>query len=167
MQRTSDLSVIEARLLDLAHTTTVTITAPVLAYYAPCSIEDAGKVLDALAARDVLSLEVDDHGGISYELRGRQQLAAGPRPALPPPVAVVTRHEERRPSALLAAGLSLWIPGLGQLYTGRVMSAILWFFVVGAGYLLIIPGLILHVFCILGAASSARTTPRGLLHARA
>ena len=165
MPRTSDLSVIEARLLELAHTTTATITAPVLAYYAPCSIEDATKVLDALAARDVLSLEVDDDGNISYELRGRQQLAAG---ALPPaPMALVTQREEHRPSALLAAGLSLWLPGAGQLYTGRFLSAILWFFAVGAGYVLILPGLILHFFCVLAAASSAHAPPRGLLHAGA
>jgi len=39
--RTSDPAVIEHRLLDLAYTTETVITAPVLAYYTPCSIEDA------------------------------------------------------------------------------------------------------------------------------
>ena len=39
--RTSDPTVIEHRLLDLAYTTDAVITAPLLAYYVPCRIEDA------------------------------------------------------------------------------------------------------------------------------
>ena len=158
MQRTKDPAVIEARLLELAHTTDAKITAPALAYFAPCSIEDAARVLDDLAARDQVSMEIEDDGNIVYELRGRQKIGAAARPPLPPPsMALVTVEEppRRNASALLAAVLTVWMPGAGHLYAGRFLAAVLWFLVVGAGYALILPGLILHLFCIASAAVSA------------
>jgi TM2 domain-containing membrane protein YozV len=162
VQRTKDPAAIEARLLELAHTTDATLTAPALAYFAPCSIEDAARVLEDLAARDQLAMEIEDDGTIVYRLRGRQKLGAA-RPVPPPPV--LTRVAgtgdayapvERAASPLLAGFLSAWIPGAGQLYAGRVGAAILWFLMVGIGYALIVPGLILHLFCIGSAVSSAR-----------
>lgn len=36
--------------------------------------------------------------------------------------------------SFLAAILSLFIPGLGQLYKGHFVQAIIWFLVVGAAY---------------------------------
>ncbi|AKQ69494.1 hypothetical protein A176_006406 [Myxococcus hansupus] len=60
---------------------------------------------------------------------------------------------ERRFNFLIAGVLSFFIPGLGQLYKGQFIRAVLWFLMVGAGYwLLLIPGFVLHVFCVLGAA---------------
>jgi len=56
-------------------------------------------------------------------------------------------------SPFVAALLSFLIPGLGQLYKGQVLNGIVWFFVVLIGYgALILPGVILHVCCVLGAA---------------
>jgi predicted nucleic acid-binding Zn ribbon protein len=53
----------------------------------------------------------------------------------------------------IAAVLSFFIPGLGQIYKGNVVSGLLWMVATFIGYLLlIIPGLILHFFCILTAA---------------
>lgn len=53
----------------------------------------------------------------------------------------------------IAALLSFIIPGVGQMYKGQVLNGIVWMFVVGAGYLcLLIPGMILHLCCIVGAA---------------
>ena len=158
VQRTSDPSVIEARLLELAHTTDVKLTAPVLAYFTPCAIEDAAKVLDGLAAKSIVSMEIDDNGGISYELVGRQKLHGLPTPPMPSamPTAMVHQPSVPRPSALLAGLLSVWLPGAGHLYAGRWAAAIVWFLAVGAGYVLILPGLILHLFCIVSAASAAR-----------
>ena len=53
--------------------------------------------------------------------------------------------------------LSLFIPGLGQLCKGQVLNAIVWFFAVMIGYVcFIIPGLVLHLLCIAGAASGKR-----------
>lgn len=54
----------------------------------------------------------------------------------------------------IAALLSFLIPGAGQLYKGNIASGILWFLFTGLGYiLLIVPGLILHLICIISAAS--------------
>lgn len=161
MHRTNDPGVIEHRLLELAYTTDVRITAPVLAYYAMCSIEDAEKVLDNLVARDRIAMEVRDDGTIEYVIADRQKLtprheAPDPERALvhiqPAPMAI--RHD-REANPGLAAVLSLFMPGAGQLYAGRIVGALLWFLAVSAGYYLILPGLILHVFCMVSAASSA------------
>jgi len=54
----------------------------------------------------------------------------------------------------VAALLSLIIPGAGQLYKGKVLAGLLWFvFVIGGYFLFIVPGLILHLICIIAAAS--------------
>ena len=154
--RTSDPAVIEHRLLDLAYTTDSTITAPLLAYYAPCSIEDAEHVLDRLVAEDRLRLEVDDEGNVTYVVPNRQRVSV-PRPA-----PALVRQAPRQlalasqPNAAVAAALSLLVPGAGQLYAGRPLSAVMWFAAVTVGYMmLIVPGLLLHIVCIASAASAA------------
>lgn len=152
MMRTSDPAVIEHRLLDLAYTTDSKITAPLLAYYAPCSIEDAERVLDRLVAEDRLRLEVDDDGNIEYEVPNRVRIQS--------PRALVRQVPQaldapRASNPAVAAVLSLIVPGAGHLYAGRPMSAVLWFVVVSLGYLLlIVPGVVLHVLCIASAASA-------------
>ena len=162
MQRIKDPGAIEQRLLELAHTTDVKLTAAAVAYFAPCSIEDAPPVLDDLTARDQLRMEIQDDGSIVYELPGRQKISEPPRAAHAPElhrsVALVPARTRtpRSASPLLAAVLSMWIPGSGHLYAGRAVAAVLWFLAVGMGYVLIIPGLVLHLFCIASAASAAR-----------
>ncbi len=60
----------------------------------------------------------------------------------------------RRFSPGVAAILSLFVPGLGQLYKGQFFRAIVWFVIVVAGYgALVLPGVVLHACCILGALS--------------
>lgn len=55
----------------------------------------------------------------------------------------------------VAGVLSVFIPGLGQLYKGQWAAAVIWFLAVLAGYsLIIIPGTLLHIFCVLGAVFS-------------
>ncbi|HSD87309.1 MAG TPA: DUF6677 family protein [Kofleriaceae bacterium] len=166
--RIKDPSAIEARLLELAHTTDTKLTATALAYYAPCSIEDAARVLDDLTVRDRMSMEVEDDGTIVYQLYGRQKIArpAEHYPQLRPevrtyPTALAPIQRYRTASPLLAALLSFMIPGAGHLYTGRVLSAFLWFMVVGMGYVLILPGLVLHLFSMVSAANSARELNAG------
>lgn len=160
--RLTDASAIEHRLLELAHTTEAKLTAPALAYFAPCSVDDAQRVLDALATRDLVSMEVEDDGTIVYELRGRQKLGnlrphtTALVPAIRPSVPVA--------SPTLAVVLSMFIPGAGHLYVGRVVSALLWFLVVSAGYVLLLPGLILHLFAMVSAAGAA--TRRNLVEGR-
>jgi hypothetical protein len=165
----TDARAIEQRMLELAYTTDAKITAPALAFYAPCTIDDAAGVLENLASKGRLSMEVEDDGSIVYELLGRRRME--PRPAALAPVTprVMARryHEQRHASPLVAAALSMFVPGAGHLYAGRVFAAFLWFLVVGAGYALILPGLVLHLFSIVSAASAANRlggpAPRHLL----
>ena len=52
-----------------------------------------------------------------------------------------------------AAVLSLFFPGVGQMYRGQVLAGFLWMGFVPVGYLcFIIPGVILHLLCIFLAA---------------
>jgi TM2 domain-containing membrane protein YozV len=164
--RIKDPSAIEARLLELAHTTDAKITAAALAYFAPCSIADAQQVLDDLTTRNQLDMEVEDDGTIVYQMRGRQKFSAPPRPTpiLTPAVertALVPVRSSYTASPLLAALLTVFVPGAGHLYAGRFVSALLWFLVVGAGYALILPGLVLHLFAIASAANAAHRLNAG------
>lgn len=58
-------------------------------------------------------------------------------------------------SSLLAAVLSLFIPGLGQLYKGHFIVALLWFLAAGfcASFLywLIFPPIIIWILCVIHA----------------
>lgn len=165
MKRTTDQNLIEQRLLDLAYTTEAKITAPVLAYFAPCSIEDADKVLENLAARGRIAMEIEDDGTVIYEVPDRKKLLPRAEPVAAPPVnRSLTLAQLKMPLAIrdgraaspgLAAALSLLLPGAGQAYTGRWLAGVLWFLFVSAGYSLILPGLFLHMICIASAAASA------------
>src|SRR5688500_11940035 len=127
--RTNDPAVIEHRLLDLAYTTDAVITAPLLDYYVPCTIEDAARVLDRLASEGRLQLDVDDDGNVSYAFPNRQRVPP-PRPQYP----LIRREPDllearQAPNAAAAAVLSLIVPGAGQLYAGRPVAAVTWFVV--------------------------------------
>ena len=53
-----------------------------------------------------------------------------------------------------AAVLSLFIPGAGQIYKGRISVGLSWLISVVAGYtLMVFPGVILHIICIYKAYS--------------
>jgi hypothetical protein len=151
--RTKDSSSIERRLLELAYTTDAKLTVPALAYFAPCTIAEAATVLDDLTSHERLTMDVEDDGTIVYQLLGRQRLAptSEPRPGALVPIS----HARREASPLAAAMLSVMVPGAGHLYTGRILAAIMWFVVVTAGYALVLPGLVLHLFNIMSAAASA------------
>ena len=75
-------------------------------------------------------------------------------------VTVINHPPTQRWSPALAAVLSFLVPGLGQVYKGQILNGIVWFFLVGVGYLaLLLPGFLLHFFCIVGAASGNPWTP--------
>lgn len=158
--RTIDDREIERRLLDFAFTTEAKITAPALAYFAPCSIEDAARVLDDLTAHDRLSMEVEDDGTVSYTMLGRQKLAPAAEPPRLTRALVPVRALAPTASPLLAAALTVMLPGAGHLYAGRALAAVMWFLVVGMGYALVLPGLIFHMFAIASAAASAHRLNR-------
>jgi hypothetical protein len=53
-----------------------------------------------------------------------------------------------------AAVMSFFVPGLGQMYHGKIGVGLLWLVAVAVGYvLMIVPGVILHVICISSAYS--------------
>ena len=52
----------------------------------------------------------------------------------------------------IAALLSLIIPGAGQIYKGQIVTGLILLVLVTVGYCLIIPGMVLHLCCILEAA---------------
>lgn len=65
----------------------------------------------------------------------------------------VGSQTHKRWSPVVAFLLSFFIPGLGQLYKGQIMNGLVWFVVVAIGYVaFIVPGLVLHLCCVLGAA---------------
>ena len=169
-QRLKDLSAIEARFLDLAHTTDAKLTAAALAYYAPCSIEDAQRVLDHLTVREAISMDVEDDGTIAYTMPGRQRIGTAPRPA---PYALVPFRPAhpavipRGASPLLAALLTLFVPGAGHIYAGRILSGVFWFFLVSIGYVLVLPGLVMHLFATVSAANTASRLEAQRQHALA
>src|SRR5665213_1503076 len=71
------------------------------------------------------------------------------------PIAVVTQPAWS-PGA--AAVLSLVIPGAGQMYKGQVGSGLAWLVAVVIGYFaFVVPGLVLHICCIIAAASGTPT----------
>jgi TM2 domain-containing membrane protein YozV len=147
-----DPSAIERRLLELAYTTNLEITAPALAYFAPCSIDDADLLLTDLTARNRLQMDISDEGVVTYRLLGRPKIDVT-KPS--EPVRAIVRAPAAA-SPLAAAALSAFIPGAGHLYAGRILAAMMWFLVVTMGYVLILPGLVLHMFSIVSAAASAR-----------
>lgn len=67
-------------------------------------------------------------------------------------------HAQPTWSSGVAAALSFIIPGLGQIYKGQPINGIVWFFLVVFGYcFFIVPGLLLHLVCIVGAANRGKS----------
>ena len=66
----------------------------------------------------------------------------------------------RAPSPGIAAVLSVLIPGLGQVYTGRLVAGAVWFLATGLAYwAVLLPGFLVHAVCIWAAYRSAREWP--------
>jgi hypothetical protein len=62
---------------------------------------------------------------------------------------------DRAPSPGVAAVLSFFVPGLGQIYRGNLGGGLLWLVSTAAGYaVFIIPGIALHLACIASAYGS-------------
>ena len=56
------------------------------------------------------------------------------------------------PHSGLAAVLSLFIPGAGQIYKGHVAAGVAWLLGTIAGYVaFIIPGIVVHIICVFNA----------------
>ena len=69
------------------------------------------------------------------------------------PRPIVHATPTNQPSLGVAAVLSFVIPGLGQVYKGQIFDGIVWLFLVAFGYVFfIVPGLLLHIVCVVGAS---------------
>ncbi len=63
----------------------------------------------------------------------------------------------RAPSPGIAAVLSVLIPGLGQVYAGRLVAGGLWFLATALFYwAILLPGFIAHALCVWSAYDSAK-----------
>ena len=63
----------------------------------------------------------------------------------------------RAPSPGVAAVLSVLLPGLGQVYAGRILAGAVWFVVTGFAYwAILLPGFLAHALCVWSAYASAR-----------
>ena len=63
----------------------------------------------------------------------------------------------RAPSPGIAAVLSVLLPGLGQVYNGRLLPGALWLAATSVAYwAILVPGFIVHAFCVWGAYRDAR-----------
>jgi hypothetical protein len=59
-----------------------------------------------------------------------------------------------RSSDGLAAALSVFLPGAGQIYKGHLGAGLVWLLFTGLGYVaFILPGIVLHTICIVNAHS--------------
>ena len=57
----------------------------------------------------------------------------------------------------MAGVLNFFLPGLGHLVTGRPLSGLAWFIAVIIGYVcLIVPGIVLHIVCIVRGVQLSR-----------
>jgi len=63
----------------------------------------------------------------------------------------------RAPHPGISAVLSVLVPGLGQVYCGRLLAGGLWFLVTGFAYhAILVPGFLIHAVCVWSAYQSAR-----------
>jgi len=66
----------------------------------------------------------------------------------------------RPPSPGIAAVLSVLIPGLGQVYNGRLGAGVMWFLVTSFGYwAVLVPGFLFHALSVLCAYRGAKAWP--------
>lgn len=168
-----DYLAFERRLLRLMFRSNTPLTPVHVAYYLDLSVAEARSHLDQMVSLGILELDSDGDGHLVYNYPMRPPVASLPAPH---PV----RHRKRKPKELrmlspmststlasdlalaemrhyspaAAAALSLFLPGVGQIYSGRIPQGIGWMLATGLGYILfLIPGLILHICCVVNAAA--------------
>ncbi len=93
------------------------------------------------------------------EFLDKRHVATAPAAPLQVVQQVVVNNQMARPrfNRFVAALLSLLVPGLGQIYKGQPINGIVWFGVTLVGYVMfVVPGLLLHFLCVVGAASGDR-----------
>jgi TM2 domain-containing membrane protein YozV len=65
--------------------------------------------------------------------------------------------DRNAPNPGIAAVLSVLMPGLGQVYCGRLFAGAIWFLATAAAYsLILVPGFLIHALCVWSAYANAR-----------
>jgi hypothetical protein len=147
----------EKQLLRLIFRTSTRLSPVSVAYHLELPVHEAREHLERAVTQGILELACDDAGRPSFTCPDRPQPAAllpavVHRPRVLALEAYVAAAED--PSPATSAALSLLMPGAGHIYCGRVQQGVAWMMATGMGYLLfIIPGLILHVCCVINAAA--------------
>ena len=63
----------------------------------------------------------------------------------------------RAPQPGIAAVLSVLLPGLGQVYAGRLLAGALWFLATAFAYwAILVPGFLAHAVCVWSAYHSTK-----------
>jgi hypothetical protein len=142
----------ERRVLEMLFTTEMPISPAHMAYAAGVPVIEAERHLERMVEQRILTKECDlETGAVTYRYPQRALLPLADRPA---PV-----DRTGHPSQLLAAMLSILLPGSGHMYTGRVSDGIGWMLAVFVGYVfLVLPGLVLHALCTVSAVRAAGST---------
>jgi hypothetical protein len=135
-----DYAVFESRVLELFYKTGDRVTAQLAAYKIGIGVEKAREMLEAMATRDIVSLETDDNGGIYFDLIDRPPptgeplswtVKPSPAPPHPPPPALVPYYAmppvampvlmppyiEPEKSVGAAAALSFFFGPFGMFYS--------------------------------------------------
>src|SRR4051812_18463733 len=73
---------LERRVLDFVYTTEEVLSVPALAFFAPCTLEEADRCLTSMAGAGRIQLESDDDGNVFYVLPGRFLATPATRAAL-------------------------------------------------------------------------------------
>ena len=98
---------------------------------------------------------------VMRDLRAQQQQVNQMSAALSPVSQLQLQQQQQQQqlqqwtntSATQAALLSFFVPGLGQMCSGRVPAGLLWMMFTCLGYVcFIVPGIVLHILCVINAA---------------
>jgi TM2 domain-containing membrane protein YozV len=134
----------EVRFLEFAYKTTERINVPSVAYALKLPTAQVSDRLEDMAARDVLTRDVDDEGNVFFTVPGHAtpRAPAGPplaRVVPPGPVASISGPADA--TAVAALVLNVVIPGTGSLIAGRaavgVTQLMLWVIGVPLSFVLI------------------------------
>lgn len=161
----------ERRFLAMVFGTETPITVGTVAFTTGCSLQEAASYLESFAKRGIITMDVNERGDLVYDYPGRLLIRSAPQlPSGPGPLrreatingnlpALRTREQVLLRSSAhpgTAAVLSFFWPGIGHIYAGDVPRGLLWMLGVFMGYVaLIVPGMILHVLCIISSARLA------------
>ena len=124
------------------------------------SDKNAEREIDAMTDGPVAQVAPAPTGTVNTDAAARAYQANLAAKKSPQPAAQVAQatnaggqlKTQWRPDVALV--LSLFLPGAGQYYKGQTSTGVFWFLFVVIGYVFFIPGIVIHLCCIIDAAVS-------------